>query len=140
MGKRLDFSDVMGQEHCKRGLEVATAGGHNVLLIGPPHAGKATLKARVKTIEPIQIPAYYIKVASMLPCACGYFTDPKKECHCTPHKIQKHIGNEARRLDIDKIDIHLEVPRLNLEHLTEKRRGEASAEIQKRTISASEWP
>ena len=59
----LDLKDIRGQESAKRALEVAAAGGHNLLMVGPPGAGKSMLAARLPSILPPLAPAELLEVS-----------------------------------------------------------------------------
>jgi magnesium chelatase family protein len=66
----VDLKDIKGQESAKRALEIAAAGGHNLLMVGPPGAGKSMLAARLPTILPPLTPAELLEV-SMIASVAG---------------------------------------------------------------------
>ena len=73
-GAPLDLKDIKGQESAKRALEVAAAGGHNLLMVGPPGAGKSMLAARLPSILPPLTPAELLEV-SMIASVAGEIED-----------------------------------------------------------------
>ncbi len=227
-----DFQEIKGQEHVKRALEVAAAGGHNVLMIGPPGSGKTLLARSMPGILPsmgidealdvtriysvadmlppgvpllrtrpfraphhtishaglvgggnwphpgeislahrgvlfldelpefgtrvlevlrqpledkhvtisraqgaLTFPANFQLIAAMNPCPCGYYGDPSKPCTCSSmvvSKYQKRISGPV----LDRIDIHVQVPRVDYEKLSETRLGEPSGVIRARVETA----
>lgn len=227
-----DFSDIRGQEHVKRSLEVAAAGSHNMMMIGPPGSGKTLLARALPAIlprmtidealdvtriysvadqlppdiplirtrpfraphhtishaglvgggnnphpgeislahrgvlfldelpefgprvlevlrQPIEdkvvtisraqgsftFPANFMMVSAMNPCPCGYYGDPQKACTCssaTVTKYQKRISGPL----LDRIDIHIQVPRVDYEKLSDRRQGEPSRVVRERVEAA----
>lgn len=227
-----DFAEIKGQEHVKRALEVAAAGGHNVLMSGPPGAGKTLLARSMPSILPMMtteealevtkiysiagllppetplirhrpfraphhtishaglvggghwprpgeislahrgvlfldelpefnrrtlevlrqpledhqvvisratgtlaFPSNFTLIAAMNPCPCGYYGDPVRECTCSPATVTRYQKRISGPL-LDRIDIHIEVPRVDYEKLTDDRQGEPSEAIRARVERA----
>ncbi len=87
----------------------------------------------------LSFPAQFILVAAQNPCQCGFAGDPERECVCTPLQI----ANYQKRLSgplLDRIDLHLVVPRVKVAELTDgagsSNRAESSAVIRKRVLAA----
>lgn len=80
-------------------------------------------------------PARFMLVAALNPCPCGYYSDPEKECTCTPSQIIRYRKKISGPL-LDRIDLHLEVPRLKTEKLMSEELGERSEKIRGRVLAA----
>jgi len=80
-------------------------------------------------------PARFMLVAAMNPCPCGYSMDPVRTCTCTPQQIRRYLMRISGPL-LDRIDIHIEVPRLRQEELMSQSSGEPSAAIRERVVRA----
>ena len=89
--KFLDMSDVKGQESAKRALEIAAAGGHNLLMIGPPGAGKSMLAARMPSILP-PLSAEETLETSMIHSIAGALKDGKL-CFNRPYRDPHHSAS-----------------------------------------------
>ena len=83
----------------------------------------------------ITYPARFILVASQNPCPCGYFGDPGRECTCTPSEIRRYRKKISGPL-LDRIDIHVNVPRVKFEKLTSEKVAEGSTKIRARVEKA----
>jgi magnesium chelatase family protein len=93
------------------------------------------LEDKVITISRAQgsvtFPANFMLVGAMNPCPCGYYGDPVKECTCTPSVVLRYQKRISGPL-LDRIDIFVEVPRIDYEKLADDRLGERSEIVRQR--------
>ena len=68
-------------------------------------------------------------------CPCGYLTDPRRRCRCTPAKVQQYLGKLSGPL-LDRIDLHIEVPAVPFQTLRQPAGGEPSRAIKARVVRA----
>ena len=92
-GNLPDLSDIKGQESARRALEVAAAGGHNLLMVGPPGAGKSMLAARLPSILPSLSPRELLDV-SMIASIAGELTDARLS-NRRPFRAPHHSASMA---------------------------------------------
>src|SRR5688572_32635358 len=83
----------------------------------------------------LSFPANFMLVAAHNPCPCGYFGDMSRACSCSPTMIKNYQAKLSGPL-LDRIDIHVDVPRVDYEKLMSENKGEASALIRARVEKA----
>ena len=100
----------------------------------PLETGHITISRAARQVD---FPARFQLIAAMNPCPCGYLGDPSGRCHCTSEQVQRYRARVSGPL-LDRIDMHLEVPRISHEVLRKGAAGgeETSAVIRARVITA----
>jgi magnesium chelatase family protein len=100
----------------------------------PLEEGTVTL---VRARYAVRYPARFALVASMNPCPCGTLGDPVRPCRCTPPEVRRYQGKVSGPL-LDRIDLHVEVPRVPPGALEGKADGLESAELSRSAAEARE--
>ena len=83
----------------------------------------------------VSFPAKFMLVGAMNPCPCGYHGDPTRECGCSPGAVARYQKRLSGPL-LDRIDVHVEVPRVAYDKLAGETHGETSAAIRARVQAA----
>jgi magnesium chelatase family protein len=104
--------------------------GHNVLeVLRQPLEDKIVIISRAQ--GSVTFPANFMLLAAMNPCPCGYFGDPVKECTCSPSTISRYQKRISGPL-LDRIDMFVQVPRIEYEKLADDHKGEPSETVRAR--------
>jgi magnesium chelatase family protein len=144
----ISHAGLVGGGRIPRPGEISLAHRGVLFLDELPEFGKNVLEVlrqpledKVVTISRAQgtitYPANFMLVAAMNPCPCGFYGDPVKECTCSATTIARYQKRISGPL-LDRIDIHVEVPRVDYEKLADKRQVENSATIRARVQAARE--
>ncbi len=80
-------------------------------------------------------PAEFMLIAALNPCPCGFRTDPRRNCQCTPTQVERYMAKISGPL-LDRIDIHIEVPAVPFKELASRRPGTSSAEMRGQVVAA----
>ncbi|PJF39667.1 MAG: magnesium chelatase [Phototrophicales bacterium] len=102
-------------------------------LLRQPIEDKVVTISRAK--QTLTFPANFMLIAAHNPCPCGFHNDPSHTCTCTPNMIQRYEAKLSGPL-LDRIDIHLEVPRVEYDKLMSDEVEESSAQVRERVEQA----
>jgi magnesium chelatase family protein len=142
----ISHAGLVGGGHWPRPGEISLAHRGVLFLDELPEFGQRVLEVMRQPLEDNQVtisraqgtltfPASFMLIAAMNPCPCGFFGDPERECTCTRGMIDRYRKRISGPL-LDRFDIHVEVPRVDYDKLTDERRGEPSEAIRERVAQA----
>ena len=145
--KNASSASIVGGGRIPRPGEISLAHNGVLFLDELPEFSRDVLEAlrqpledKVVTVARSQAtfsyPADFSLVASMNPCPCGNFGS-EMECRCTPLQIQRYLGRVSGPL-LDRMDLHVEVPRVKYEQLRDRANGESSASMRDKITMARE--
>jgi magnesium chelatase family protein len=98
----------------------------------PLEEGQVTIS---RALRATTFPADFVLVAAMNPCPCGYRSDPRRACSCTPPQVEKYLSKISGPL-LDRIDLHVEVPAVPFTQLAEAPPGPTSADLLAEVLKA----
>lgn len=100
----------------------------------PLESGRICISRAARQAE---FPARFQLVAAMNPCPCGFLGDAERACHCTPEQVRRYRARLSGPL-LDRIDLHIEVPRLPYQALRGGGGEESSMTVRRRVVAARE--
>ncbi len=129
-----DFVDVKGQDKGVLFLDEMPEVNRKTLevLRQPLKEGKVTISRALRSST---CPADFTLIAAMNPCPCGYRSDPRRACSCTPPQVEKYLSRISGPL-LDRIDLHVEVPAVPFTKLAEMPPGPPSSEFRAQVLEA----
>ncbi len=144
----ISHAGLVGGGHWPRPGEISLAHRGVLFLDELPEFGARVLEVLRQPLEDkvvtisrasgtLTFPANFILIGAQNPCPCGYYGDPQRECTCSAAMVARYNQRISGPL-LDRIDIHVEVPRVDYEKLSDARRGEPSVAIRARVEEARE--